>query len=60
MSIEVYDLFGRNISTVFNEEVNASQNYKVSFDGSNLPNGMYIYKITLGNNTSNKKFMIAH
>lgn len=60
MVIEVYDLLGRNIATVFNQEVNASQNYKVSFDGSNLPNGIYIYKITLGNKNSNKKFMIAH
>lgn len=60
MVIEVYDLFGRNIATVFTQDVNALQKYKVDFDGSNLPNGMYLYKITLGNQASNKKFMIAH
>lgn len=60
MLIEVYDLMGRNVSTVFDQQVNKFQNYKLNFDGSNLPNGMYIYKITLDNITSNKKFMIAH
>lgn len=60
MTIEAYDLLGRNVATVFNNDVTASQNYTVSFDGSKLPNGMYLYKITLDGNTSVKKFMIAH
>lgn len=60
MTIEAYDLLGRNVATVFNEEVTASENYTVSFDGSNLPNGMYLYRVTIGGNTSVKKFVIAH
>lgn len=59
MLIEVYDTMGRLVATVFDQDVNSSQHYKVTFDGSTLSNGMYIYKISLNNSSTNKKFMIS-
>lgn len=60
MTIEAYDLLGRRVATVFNKEVFESQSYTVTFDGSNLPNGMYLFRITLGGSTSVEKFVISH
>lgn len=57
--IEVYDMFGRTIATLFNKETIADQQYHVDFDGSNLPAGMYVYKITVGNKTTSNKFIIS-
>jgi myo-inositol-hexaphosphate 3-phosphohydrolase len=44
--LEVYDLSGKLIQTLFNGSVNENQEYKVEFDGSALSNGIYIYKMT--------------
>lgn len=57
--VEIYDLFGRTISTAFNKEINTGQQYDIDFDGSNLPTGVYVYKLTIGNTTIANKFVIS-
>ncbi len=57
--IEVYDINGRNIAQVFNGETFAGQQYKADFNGSNLPSGLYIYKITTNNTSITEKFIIS-
>ena len=44
VSINVYDVLGREISTLVNEEKSMG-NYKLEFDASNLPTGVYFYQI---------------
>ena len=56
--IEVYDINGRNIAEVFNKEAFSGQQYKTNFNGSNLAPGLYLYKITTGNSSITKKFII--
>ena len=58
-TLEVYDMNGRNISTLFNQVANAGQEYRIDFDGSALPNGVYIYRLTTENEVVVEKFMIA-
>lgn len=57
--IGVYDMTGRNVATLFNQEAIQGQEYRLNFDGSFLPNGVYIYKLTNDTETIIKKFMIA-
>ncbi len=47
VKIVVYDMLGKEIKTLVNEYKEAGS-YKVSFDASNLPSGVYIYKIQSG------------
>ena len=43
--VTVYDLTGKLVKTVYKGEVKANQEYKFEFDGTTLPNGMYLYKV---------------
>jgi len=57
--VEVYDLSGRNVATLFNAEVQKGQENRIDFDGSDLSRGVYIYRLTTDNETIIEKFMIA-
>lgn len=58
-TLEVYDLSGRMIERIFNQVTNPGQEYMQSFDGSNLPNGIYLYRLTTRREVVIDKFMIA-
>lgn len=56
--IKVYDILGREIAELVNEEKPAGT-YSVNFDASNLPSGIYFYSITAGNfNKVNKMILL--
>lgn len=57
--IQVIDMSGRIVKTIFNQDVEADQTYRISFDGSDLPNGIYITKLTTDTEVSIEKIMIA-
>ncbi|MFZ1289661.1 MAG: YCF48-related protein [Melioribacteraceae bacterium] len=57
VTLKVYDLLGREITTLINEEKSVG-NYSVKFDGSNLTSGIYFYKIISGNYSSIKKMIV--
>jgi len=57
--LEVYDMNGRNVATLFNQEAQVGQEYRVDFEGAYLPNGVYIYRLTTVNEIIIDKFMIA-
>src|SRR5690606_30610934 len=44
VNIVVYDLLGRQVSSLVNQKQNAGR-YQVSFDGASLSSGIYFYKI---------------
>ena len=54
VNIKVYDILGKEIENLVNEKQNAGT-YKVSFDGSNLPSGIYFYRIQVGNLDNSKQ-----
>jgi len=43
VTLKVYDLIGRLVTTLVNEEKDAGY-YQANFDGSNLASGLYLYK----------------
>ena len=57
VSLKVYDILGKEVKTLVNE-VKPVGIYKVLFDGSNLPSGVYFYKIEAGDFLSIKKMML--
>lgn len=58
-TLEVYDMSGRKVAEVFNGFAEPSSEYRFEFDGSNLPNGVYIYRLTTDTEVKTEKFMIA-
>jgi photosystem II stability/assembly factor-like uncharacterized protein len=57
VTLKVYDILGRDVATLVNEEKH-SGNYEVKFDGSNLPSGIYFYKLEAGGNILSKKLIL--
>ena len=55
--LKIYDILGNEIATLVNEEKPAG-NYLVNFDGSKLPSGVYIYRLTAGNYSAAKKLVL--
>jgi hypothetical protein len=45
VTIKVYDLMGREVATLMQNEKKGQGNYEISFDASNLSSGVYFYKL---------------
>ena len=58
VSLEVFDILGKKVNTLVNKVLEAGS-YEVNFDGSNLPSGIYIYKMTTNNFSESKKMMFT-
>ncbi len=59
VSLEVYDMNGRMVSQLFNGDVQAEADYRFQFDGSDLPAGVYIYRLTTTYETVIERFMLT-
>jgi hypothetical protein len=57
VSLKVYDVLGNEIAVLVNE-MKSKGNYQAAFDGSNLPSGLYIYKLNVGSYSQVKKMML--
>jgi len=57
VTVKVYDMLGKEVKTLVNENLKAGK-YKVEFNGSNLPSGIYFYKMEVGNFVSTKKMLL--
>ncbi len=57
VSIKVYDVLGREIRTLVNEQKSPGS-YSVNFDASNLSSGIYFYVLEAGNVRLSKKMML--
>jgi photosystem II stability/assembly factor-like uncharacterized protein len=55
--LTIYDMPGREIAVLVNEQLRAGT-YKVDWNASNYPSGIYFYKITSGDNYTETKKMI--
>jgi len=58
-TIEVYDMTGNLIGTVYNGKVVYGTEYTTSFDVSRLPNGIYFVQYTNGLQTKTEKLIVA-
>jgi hypothetical protein len=57
VTLKVYDLLGREIATLVNEEKTAGS-YEVEFDGSDLTSGIYFYQLKAGTYSETKKMIL--
>jgi uncharacterized delta-60 repeat protein len=58
ITLKVYDVFGKEVSTLVNEKLSPGT-YKVEFDGRRLSSGVYFYKLTAGEFTDTKRMMLV-
>jgi hypothetical protein len=58
VTLKVYDVLGKEIATLVNENKPAG-NYEAEFNASQLPSGMYIYKIQSGQFSDVKKMLLT-
>jgi hypothetical protein len=57
VTLKVFDLVGKEVATLVNENKPAG-NYKVEFDGSHFPPGIYFYKLQTGNSALTRKMIL--
>lgn len=58
VSLRIFDLLGRELATLVNEERQAGT-YRVSWDASQLPSGVYFYRLRAGDFAETKKMVFA-
>jgi hypothetical protein len=57
VTLKVYDLLGREVATLVNEEKPVGS-YEIKFNGSHLSSGIYFYKLQAGDYTEVKKMTL--
>jgi len=57
VTLRIYNTIGEQVAELLNEEKDAGS-YSVTFDGSNLTSGIYIYRLTTQNFVMNKKMTL--
>jgi hypothetical protein len=58
-TLEVFDMSGRSVDVIFAGLAQPNNDYRFEYDGSALPNGVYLYRLTAENQVVTEKFMIA-
>ncbi|NTW49193.1 MAG: S8 family serine peptidase, partial [Chlorobiales bacterium] len=58
VKLKVYDLLGREVSTLVNDRRPAGR-YDVSFDAKSLSSGIYFYRLTAGSFAESKKMLLV-
>ncbi|MDZ7717251.1 MAG: T9SS type A sorting domain-containing protein [Balneolaceae bacterium] len=56
--LDVYDMVGRHIATLVNEQTSAGR-HTVNFDASQLSSGVYLYRLQAGSTIMTKKLTIV-
>ena len=56
--IEIYDMTGKLIEMLFNQDVKMGEEYLVEFDGTSHVDGIYLYKITSNSNLFTGKMIL--
>ncbi len=57
VTLKVYDVLGKEVATLINESNHPVGTHKVSFDGQNLPSGVYFYKLNTPEYSLTKKMV---
>lgn len=57
VSLKVFDILGREVSTLVSQQ-QLKGSYRITFNGSNLSSGFYIYKLQAGKHSQVRKMML--
>ncbi|MCP5064682.1 MAG: T9SS type A sorting domain-containing protein, partial [Ignavibacteriae bacterium] len=58
VDLRIYDILGREVRALVNNEDLKAGTYSYNFDASALASGTYIYRLTTGNNVVSKKMLL--
>ncbi|MFT5903605.1 MAG: hypothetical protein ACI9O2_000459, partial [Flammeovirgaceae bacterium] len=58
-TLEVYDMNGRMVEALYSGIAQPGSDYRFEFNGTSLPNGIYIYRLTTESEVKAEKFMIS-
>jgi hypothetical protein len=58
VSLKLYDMYGCEIATLFNE-MQSSGHHKIQFNATTLTSGIYFYKLQVGNRSVIKKMVVG-
>jgi hypothetical protein len=56
--VKLFDVLGSEISVLVNE-IKQTGTHEITFDASELPSGLYLYRMNVNNQTFTKKMMLA-
>jgi hypothetical protein len=57
VTLKIFDILGKEVAALVNESLQPGT-YEVTFDGSNLPSGVYFYQLRTGNFIETKKLVL--
>jgi Secretion system C-terminal sorting domain len=58
VNLKVYDILGREVAALVNNQIRQAGEYQVTFDASNFPSGIYYYRINAGEYTDVRKMIL--
>ena len=58
VNLNIYDMSGRLVTTLINNEVRTEGAYSYQIDGSSLSSGMYVYRLSAGKFTETRKMIL--
>ena len=58
VTLKIYDILGREVRTLINNEMKSAGQYTINFDASTLPSGVYLYRLQSGDFVQVKKMML--
>jgi len=58
VTLLVYDVLGREVAKLINNEKKTAGTHQIGFDGKNLPSGIYFYRLTSEYYVASKKMLL--
>lgn len=58
-SLDIYNASGNKVACLISDELD-SGSHQITWDATNLPNGIYYYKLQSGGNVMNRKMIVMH
>lgn len=58
VNMKIFDILGREVANPVKNEMKSPGTYQVSFDATNLPSGIYFYKISAGDFSQVKRMIL--
>ncbi len=59
VTLKIYDLLGRQVATIVSEQMPAGSHTR-RWDATDVPSGVYFYRLRVGSLTQTKKMVLIH